>query len=1536
MTDASSSAAREGLDVAIVGMDGRFPGAPDLATFWRNLRDGVESISFFSDAELAAMGVDAAALRHPSYVKAAPVLADADRFDAAFFGYSPREAELIDPQQRVFLECAWAALEHAGYDPEAYPGLIGVFAGASLSTYLLFNLLGHPRFSAAEDSFPVMLGNDKDFLATRVAYELNLRGPCMSVQTGCSTALVATHLACQSLLSYQCDMALAGGVSIHMPQRTGYFYQEGGINSPDGHCRAFDADAQGTLFGSGAGVVVLKRLEDALADGDSILAVIRGSAINNDGGHKIGFTAPGVDGQAEVIARALAVAGVPADTIGYVEAHGTGTALGDPVEVAALTRAFRAETSARSFCAIGSVKTNIGHLDAAAGAAGLIKTVLALQHGEIPPSLHFRQPNPRIDFAASPFYVSARLAAWPAGDTPRRAGVSSFGIGGTNAHVVLEQAPTPEAGAPAQPWQLLVLSAKTPAALEQAGANLAGFLSANPGASLADVAYTLQAGRKAFAYRRALAARDHAGALSALAGQASTAKADPGERAVAFLFPGGGAQYPNMGRELYAGEPVFRAAVDTCAELLAPRLGYDLRAALFPADERDAAERMRQTALALPALFTVEYALAQLWMAWGVQPRAMIGHSLGEYVAACLAGVLTLEDALALVALRGQLFEQLPAGAMLSLPLAEAEVAPLLGGQLSIAAVNAPEQCVVSGPAAAIDELAATLAARGQEFRRIPIDVAAHSAMVEPILRTLSAFATRLRLRPPTIPYISNVTGDWITPAEATDPGYWARHLRATVRFADGLRALLEQPGLALLEVGPGHTLSTLARQQLADARERPVLASIRHPHDRQPDQAFLLGTLGKLWSAGAQIDWAALHGGPRRRVPLPTYPFERRRFWIDPHAPVPAARQADLGDWFYLPSWKRTPAPRAADAGGPAERWLIFADACGLGDELADALERGGHQVVRARPGGSFAQESLRSYTLDPRAREQYGRLLAALRESGAWPDCIVHAWSVSGAEQPGLDPAAIRATLDAGFYSLLWLAQALGEQAGDQRLRLWVLADGAQRVESGDATCPTKATLLGPCQVIPQEYEQLACGLVDIAVPPAASARRRQLIAQIAAELRAAPDASVVAYRGGQRWVRAFEPARIDAAGPGALRQRGVYVITGGLGGMGMALAEHLARTASARLVLLARTALPAPAEWDAWLAGHGEESLVARAIRQVRALEALGAEVLVLSADVADAEQLGAALELARARFGTIHGAIHAAGDPGGGVIQLKTLAMCERVLAPKIAGALALERLLRDDRPDFVLLCSSLNAILPEVGQADYCAANAFLDALAAERAAEGASPIVSVNWNRWQGVGMSVAVEQLHHQITGRALEGGMSTAEATEAFERIVAGNSAAQLIVSTADPAALDAQRRAFKLSQSLDELASARLAQPAHQRPNLATDYVDPASATERTLAAIWQELLGIELLGVHDNFFELGGNSLIGLKVIARIKHELQVDIPIVSLFEGPTVSTLARLIDQGGSQPSSYAESQSRGARRREKRLQQRTLAGGEHA
>ncbi|HRC77634.1 MAG TPA: polyketide synthase, partial [Kouleothrix sp.] len=427
MTDASSSAAREGLDVAIVGMDGRFPGAPDLATFWRNLRDGVESISFFSDAELAAMGVDAAALRHPSYVKAAPVLADADRFDAAFFGYSPREAELIDPQQRVFLECAWAALEHAGYDPEAYPGLIGVFAGASLSTYLLFNLLGHPRFSAAEDSFPVMLGNDKDFLATRVAYELNLRGPCMSVQTGCSTALVATHLACQSLLSYQCDMALAGGVSIHMPQRTGYFYQEGGINSPDGHCRAFDADAQGTLFGSGAGVVVLKRLEDALADGDSILAVIRGSAINNDGGHKIGFTAPGVDGQAEVIARALAVAGVPADTIGYVEAHGTGTALGDPVEVAELTRAFRAETSARSFCAIGSVKTNIGHLDAAAGAAGLIKTVLALQHGEIPPSLHFRQPNPRIDFAASPFYVSARLAAWPAGDTPRRAGVSSFG-----------------------------------------------------------------------------------------------------------------------------------------------------------------------------------------------------------------------------------------------------------------------------------------------------------------------------------------------------------------------------------------------------------------------------------------------------------------------------------------------------------------------------------------------------------------------------------------------------------------------------------------------------------------------------------------------------------------------------------------------------------------------------------------------------------------------------------------------------------------------------------------------------------------------------------------------------------------------------------------------------------------------------------------------------------------------------------------------------------------------------------------------------
>jgi acyl transferase domain-containing protein len=877
--------------IAIVGMAGRFPQGRTVAEFWQNLRAGRECITFLTDEELEQEGVPREIYRQPNYVKAAVPLEGADLWDATFFDVNPREAALTDPQQRLFLETAWEALEDAGYDSKQYAGAIGVFAGSAMNTYA-YNFFSNRGWTSAADAFQAVIGNDKDYLSTRVSYKMDLRGPSVTVQTACSSSLVAVHLAAQALLAGECDMALAGGMSVRVPQRAGYFHQEGMVFSADGHCRTFDAKAVGTLFGSGGAVVLLKRLSDALADGDSVRAVIRGSAINNDGSAKVGYTAPSVGGQSAVVAEALAIADVDPKTVGYVEAHGTGTLLGDPIEIEALTKAFRngggtGAGAKRSYCGIGSVKTNIGHLDAAAGIAGLVKTVLMLQHRQFVPSLHFTEPNPQIDFANSPFYVVDRPAPWTANGAPRRAGVSSFGIGGTNCHVVLEEAPDAESTPSPREAELIVLSAKSPEALEHATDRLAAHLAANPSVRLADVASTLACGRRAFRHRRALVCRDVEDARQALEQRDPrrllTYSADR-ERPVAFMFPGGGAQHPGMGEALYRSEPAFRAIVDRCAGLLRPTLGFDLRELMYPpADEvESAAATLKQITPALPALFITEYALAKLWMEWGVKPDALIGHSVGEYAAACVAGVFTLEDALTVVAARGRLMATTRPGAMLTVARAEEDVIPYLDDRLALAVVNGPSWCVVSGPADAVAALEPVFARDGVEYRRVQINIASHSPVMDPILAEFTSVVRRCTLRPPSIPYLSNVTGAWITDADATDPAYYARHLRQTVRFGQGVLELFANRDRLLLEVGPEQSLTTLARQHPARAGQ-VVLPSLPHHDEGIDDAAHVAETLGRLWLTGSRVDWAGryAHGQPRR-VPLPTYPFERKRHWID------------------------------------------------------------------------------------------------------------------------------------------------------------------------------------------------------------------------------------------------------------------------------------------------------------------------------------------------------------------------------------------------------------------------------------------------------------------------------------------------------------------------------------------------------------------------------------------------------------------------------------------------------------------------------
>ena len=1509
--------------IAIVGLAGRFPQAPDLETFWHNLKHGIEGVTVFSDDELRARGVPERLISAPNFVKAAPVLPDVDQFDAAFFGYTPAEARLIDPQQRIFLETAWHALEHAGIDPSTYPGAIGVFGGASMSTYLLFNVLNHPSYVDQENDFEVVISNDKDFVCTRVAYNFDLRGPSFDVQTGCSTSLVATHLASEALLSAQCDVALAGAVSVNVPQRTGYLYEEGGISSPDGHCRPFDAEGQGTVFGSGVGIVVLKRLDDALRDGDTIHALILSSAINNDGAQKVGFTAPSVNGQAEVIARAIALADVSAETISYVEAHGTATSLGDPIEVAALTKAFQADTDATQFCALGSVKSNIGHLDVAAGVAGLIKTVLALRHQQLPPSLHYTTPNPQIDFANSPFYVNAELRPWPRNGEPRRAGVSSFGIGGTNAHLVVQEAPVlPPTTPPAREQRLIVLSAATETGLDAVTQQLHDYLGAQPEVDLSDAAYTLQVGRKRLAWRRALVCGDREEARALLAAPSAdnvfTAHQELVDRPAVFMFPGGGAQYVGMGRELYDAEPVFRAAVDQCAAILQRHLGYDLRDQLYPAEvDEQASERIKDTSLGLPALFTVEYAIAQQLIAWGVRPTAMIGHSLGEYAAACLAGVLSLEDALAMVVVRGQLFEQMPRGGMLSVLAGADEIRPLLPATLSFAAVNSPIQCVVSGSVEEIERFAAVLAERDIDSQPIKINVAAHSQLVEQIASQFVASMQRITLNPPQIPFISNVSGTWITEAEATDPHYWGRHLRQTVQFQAGAAELLAEPSYVFVEIGPGSTLSTLIKAQAERARAAEIVTTVRHPREQIAADEFLLGAVGKLWAVGVSLDWAAFYGDERRRrIPLPGYPFERQSYWIEPHArrvepPAPEGKLPTPDDWFNTPLWQQTPPRRLALNETGVRRWLVFRNDDELSEQLVALLEAAGQIVATVAPGDTFGADGAR-YTIQPGAAADYEALLHHLHELGAQPDHVLQLWSLREA------PEFVMAQRF-GYNALIHLARAWQSAEWTQPVSWWVVGRQLYRVESSDVVNPNYAINSGPCRVIPQEYPAIsACYSVDVGWPVAQTAKL------LLADVLAAPEERVIAYRGAQRWRQSFAPLALRDDDPveQPLRHEGVYLITGGLGIVGLQWAGYLARAYQARLALVARSSFPERQTWPQHLAG---DTPFSAKIRQIQQIEAAGAEVLILQADVGSETQLRAAITATRQRFGALHGVIHAAGVAGGKAIKvLADFEPTEREaqFVPKVYGAYNLSRIAPELELDFVLLVSSTVAIFGGVGLTTYSAANAFLDAFVASPHARGARWL-SLNLDH---LGVSPAA-RLGTYVDQYTLE----PHESEIVLERVLTRAPVAHVTVSAADlPSRWDLWIVQAGRKDEAQTTAASAIEQ--HPRPKLDTAFVAPSTPHEKVIAEIWQEILGIDQIGIDDNFFLLGGDSLFAVRATSKLRKALQVDVPVVSLYEGLTVRSLAAIVadlereQRGEVAPADTAERQERHSARQD-RLEQ---------
>lgn len=1502
-------------DIAVVGYSGRFPGSRNVEKYWDNLKAGVEGISQLTDEELKDAGVPEQVIEHPNYVKAGGFIEDPEYFDAEFFGINAREAEVMDPQHRVVLECAWEALENSGYGGE-FDGPIGVFVGGSLNSYLSRNLATNPEVLSAAGGYQVLIGNDKDFLATRISYKLNLTGPSLTIQTACSTSLVAIQVACQSLLTFQSDMALSGGVSLFFPQGTGYFYQEGMILSPDGHCRTFDAKAQGTLGGQGVGIVVLKRLEDALAGGDTIHAVVKGSAINNDGSSKVGYTAPSVDGQAEVIAMAQALAGVDPRAISYVEAHGTATPLGDPIEIAALTEVFRVSTEEKQFCAIGSVKSNIGHLDTAAGVAGFIKAVLALEHKQIPPSLHFENSNPQIDFANSPFYVNSELSEWPRNNGPRRAGVSSFGIGGTNAHVVLEEAPEQAPGRSARPDSLLVWSAQTERALEDMTENLAKYLRENSEAPLADVAYTLQIGRKTLPYRRTLVARNHEDAIVALSsGDSSMLDSRVQElrgRPVVFMFSGQGSQYPGMGEELYRSEPVFRDCVDYCSQQLKPDLGQDLREILYaetesPHEESEldlSQDELNQTWLTQPALFVVEYALAKLWMSWGLTPHAMIGHSIGEYVAATLSGVMLLEDALKIVTARGRLMHDLPAGSMLAVPLTRDKLADYLEGNIDVAAINSPSLCAVSGTSERIDELQSLLRSDDIESRRLHTSHAFHSAMMDPILDEFESVIKNVALNKPQIPYISNVTGTWMSEEDSADPAYWSAHLRGTVNFAEGIREILSESGPILLEIGPGNALCTFARQTTGSARGLDVYPTLPHAKDQTSGSEFALGALGGLWAAGASIDWAEFHKQEElRRIPLPTYPFQRQRFFVEPKAPsaselvkADGRKRENVAEWLYAPSWKRsTPVFFSV---GEQLRWLIFLDDLGFGERVAKRLLDEGQDVVTATIGSTFQRASQDSYIINPLKRDHYDQIFSDLAESDRIPHRVVsfnnlitdlRRCSVNGESSPEAEFPY--------FYSLLYLGQSLAAQESTQAIVMSVISSQTQLVIGDEKIAPVVAMSLALCRVIPQEFPNLACRSVDIVLPEPAAAESMDIEAKLVAEISQSHIEPIVAYRGNARWTQIYEELSITSE-PHSSRdlfvEGGTYIITGGLGSVGMLFASYLAENYKAKLVLVSRSEMPAPDLWDQWLDDHDDNDAASSKIDRIRGMKGAGAEVLVIAADVSDREQTQRVLNETSEEFGHVNGLIHAAGAVEGAFLSDMSAEYVCGQLEGKVRGLQWIEELIDDEDLDFCMLVSSLSSVLGGLGFSVYSAANLFLDATAQKHDRSDVTKWVSVNWDGWDFSQVSA-----ESRPGAGAIASAMTPQESLEALDILQSVNGLSQIVVSTGDLnlklAQWVAQDSTDRPGRQSDEMVLVE-----HARPELKSDYVPPENDVQEAVCEIWQQLLGLEKVGIHDSFFELGGHSLLGTQVLSRLQQRFELKLPLRAVFEAPTVAELAERI------------------------------------
>jgi acyl transferase domain-containing protein len=1492
--------------VAIIGMAGRFPGARNVDQLWALLKSGSEALSRVTEADLSKAGVSESALQSARYIRMCMRLEDADCFDAEFFGYSPGQAANIDPQQRLFLECAWEALDVAGHSEPSLDNPVGIFAGAGFSEHLFRNV----RAAEADhdDRLQQVLDSDKDFLTSRVAYKLGLTGPSITVQTACSTSLVAVHLACRSLLDFECNLALAGGVSVAIPQGRGYLYLPGGPFTPDGHCRAFDAAADGTMIGSGVGIVVLRRLIDAVAAGDQIYAVIRSSVVNNDGAQKVGYTAPSARAQARLLAAALALARLHPHDVGLIEAHGTGTPLGDAIELQALNEAY-ASIQATRHCALGSIKTNIGHLDTAAGVAGLIKAVLCLKNKQLVPSLNFLRPNPLLDAPGCPFYVNTELRPWEsAADRPRRAGVTSLGAGGTNAHVILEEWLQSERVRGPVATQLFPLSARDPAALGTIGQDLASHLEKTPEINFDGVAYTLQVGRRRMRCRRVLLASSTSELISLLRMQ------DPAQQGcfmserrgspVAFMFPGQSPQRVGVARNLYQSDGTFRRELDGCASLFRRFMDIDILSQAC-GEAAGPTRIVDDLALVQPFLFSLEYCLARTLIARGVTPDVLVGQSFGEYAAACIAEVFTLEEAVELVACRSRLISRLPTGRMLAAEISEDMARERMRPDLSIAAINADDQCVISGRSESMQHLAEQLRLEGIQFKWLQITHAGHSPMLLPAALELREVVQKFSLQAPRIPIASCVTGGRVQAHEITQPGYWKDHLLLPVQFAKALAVTAGAPNTVLVEVGPGRTLTNLARRNLRDREDVCLAASLEDAEG--VTQKSLLNTVGSLWSSGAEVAWNRFHDVLPPRVALPSYPFDRKRYSgqggraSERAGKAPKSPAIDAsGTRVYLPSLKpHLPLGRIHES--PAEgAWLVLVDGGGLGRALVQCLRADARRAIAVEIADAFVASQDGSFAMDPTNQSHYKQLLDRIAEQGDVVARIIHCWS--------MEPGRAQEVLDAGATSLLWVVQALVRAGYSSKAVVMIVTSGLAGPAQSGAIRPGNAALPALSRAISQEIPGIRCLTVDVQHEgPLIGERRLKLARRLLADMSRIDGEQVVFYRGEARFVQVYEEVRLPVDGRAeiGIRREGFYVITGGFVSAALALSHRLASSCAARLLLITNEPFPDRTSWSDLLAepDSWHDSVIGK-ILHVQELERLGARVLVLQADIADEEALRRAMEEGERQHGRLNGLFHLAAQtgvsPGGRRVQDIDDAGLSQQLQQGLAIARACIAVLSERKPDFavVLLSNAFQTGAPAEGMR--AAAEAIVGACAGAANATSTFPWITASCDQWTGADV---VRPVHAAGPFFGNRQSLTELQALSTLLATIGCGMPMHVVIRASDPAInpplpveIDGGEitRVSSSRESQDDVTGGTQAR---------VTKVPPRTALERSILDIWKEVLGNTDIGVEERFLDLGGDSLIALRIIARLKDRFGIGVSLVSISDSnATVARTAQEIDE----------------------------------